>query len=165
MRRAALALAVLVGAACAPTPPPADTAAMGGTAMMQSGDGEVTGEVAVVGSAPMNVQVVVQTGRASVRVEGPLRDEIRALSGARVSVQGRMGRDQITATRYRVISVDGRPVLFGTVERAGDGLALRLDDGSVVALQGATTAFRPGQKVWVQGPTSVRVQVFGIAKP
>lgn len=166
MRRAALLLAAVVGAACAPTPPPADTATVGGATMTRSGEAELTGQVAVVGSAPMNTQVVVQTDRGSIRVEGPLRDEIRALSGARVTVHGRMARDQITPTHYRVVSVDGRPVLFGTVTRAADGtLALQLEDGSTVALQGATTPFRPGQKIWVQGPASVRVQVFGIVKP
>lgn len=166
MRRVALVLAAVVGAACSPTPPPADTATAGGTTMAQAGSVELTGRVAVVGSAPMNTQVVVQTERGSFAVEGPLRDEIRALSGARVTVAGLMARDRITPTRYHVVSVDGRPVLFGTVQRAADGtLALRLEDGSVVSLQGATTALRPGQKAWVQGPTAVRVQVFGIVKP
>lgn len=166
MRRVILVLAATAGAACAPAPPPADSASAGATSMTQTGSGEVTGEVAVVGSAPMNVQVVVRSAGSSVRVEGALRDEIGRLSGAQVAVSGRMGRGTIEASRYRVISVDGRPVLFGTVERAADGsLALRLDDGGTVSLRGATTAFRPGQRIWVQGPTSVQVQVFGIARP
>jgi hypothetical protein len=77
--------------------------------------------VRVVGSLPVDVRVVVApaTGR-TVEVRGPLREEIRRLSGAEVAVYGPRENDIIEATDYQVRSVDGAPVIVGTVEAARD---------------------------------------------
>jgi hypothetical protein len=126
----------------------------------------VIGVPASVGSAPMNVRtVVVAEGGESVYVTGPLAAEIRSLSGARVEVRGRRAADRtLVASDYDVLSVNGRPVFMGVVERAADGtLQLRTRNG-IVRLQGAPAAFRPGMKVWVQGPGSVTVQTYGVVR-
>lgn len=128
----------------------------------------IEGVVSVVGSAPLNVRVnVTPAGGRPVTVTGPLAQEIRRLGGARVAVRGR--RDAaatIEASDYDVLSVDGRPVTAGVVERSPDGgVQLRLRDGSTVALAGGAAALRPGQKVWVQGPATVTVQSFGVISP
>ena len=161
---AAAAVAALA-AACTPA---ARSAEAGQGAPPQAGDTVVVGEVAVVGSAPMNTHVVVTPeGRRSVRVEGPLARELASLSNTRVSVRGQMRGGGMLATSYELLSVNGAPALFGTVERApGGGMHLRLADGSRVALLGpGTTNLRPGQKAWVQGPASVQVQVYGVVTP
>ncbi len=153
--RAALALAVAALGAC--TPP----AAPGG------GPERLAGRVAAVGSAPVNVRVSLRTddGR-SVYLAGPLAAELRALDGAEVEVEGRMAGGAFEARGYRIRSVDGRPVLMGTVEAApGGGVQLRLEDGSAVRLGGGADRLRAGQKVWVQGPTQVQVQTFGVIVP
>jgi hypothetical protein len=131
----------------------------------------IRGTVAVVGSAPLNVAVLVRGANGeSSRVEGPLAEEIQRLSGAEVEVWGVRQADpmygsSLRATSYAVRTVGGSPVLTGTVERAGDGqLQLRLEDGRVMRLAGATQ-LRPGQKVWVQGPATVQVQSFGVIRP
>ncbi len=151
-------------AACSPSPQPMQTPAP------LAGDGEetsVTGTVRVVGSAPVNVQTVLQEGDApSVRVTGPLTGEIERLSGARVTVWGRIAGGAVEAERYEVVSVDGRPVVTGVVERApGGGLQLRTDRGEVLRLDGADAHLRVGQKVWVQGPATVQLQSFGVIRP
>lgn len=127
----------------------------------------VIGVPASVGSAPMNVRTVVAAeGGESVYVTGPLAGEIRSLSGARVEVRGRRAADRtLVASDYDVLSVNGRPVFMGVVERASDGtLQLRTRNGGTVRLQGAPAAFRPGMKVWVQGPGSVTVQTYGVMR-
>jgi hypothetical protein len=115
----------------------------------------------------MNVQVVVEdsVGR-STTVAGPLVAEIQRLSGAQVELRGRMDRGVLTATSYEIRAVNGAPVEMGVVQRATDGrLLLRKADGRTVSLMGATSQFRVGQKVWVQGPAAVRVQSYGVITP
>jgi hypothetical protein len=135
----------------------------------------LTGRLAVVGSAPVNVRLSLQTadGRG-VYVTGPAAAELRTLAGAEVEVEGRMEGGAFEARGYRIRSVDGRPVLSGTVEAApGGGLQLRLEDGSAVRLGGGADRLRAGQKVWVQGPTQaqsqgstqVLVQTYGVIVP
>lgn len=158
---ATLALAALA-AACTPAPPPA------GAAAAQAGDTTLVGQVAVVGSMPVNARVVVQPdGRPALRVAGPLARELGSLSGARVRVRGRAAGDSVAVSAYEIVSVNGEPVHFGVVERApGGALRLRRADGTTVDLLGPAAAqFRPGQKIWVQGPGSVQVQVFGVVTP
>jgi hypothetical protein len=134
----------------------------------------VVGVVRVVGSAPVNVHVMVQPeGGRPVRVAGPLRAEIQRLAGARVAVRGRlepspdpMAETQVEATDYEILSVDGEPVIFGTVESRADGWTiLRTRGGELVYLAGAAEALRPGQKVWVQGPSARIVQSYGVVTP
>lgn len=159
MRTLALLLALGL-AACAPrTPAPA---------AQPQGVDRVVGKVRVVGSAPVNVRVVVHdTAAGTVTVEGPLAPEIRALSGAVVEVWGTPApRSALEAAGYRIVSVDGAPVVVGVVERApGGGLLLRKERGEVVHLTGGMSQLRPGQKVWVQGPETVRVQTYGVITP
>lgn len=155
-------LALLILASCAPSP------AMQGSppAQAESGDARLTGTVATVGSVPISTQVVLrgEDGR-STQIRGPLLDEIRRLSGARVELHGRLSDGALEATGYRIRSVNGAPVEMGIVERnPAGGVQLRKENGEVVQLVGATSQFQIGQKVWVQGPTTqaVRVQSFGV---
>lgn len=153
--RAALLLAAVLLTACVP---PAN--GPGGVETLR-------GRTAVVGSAPMNVRTALQAadGR-SLTLTGPLSAELGRLSGAEVEVEGRVAGGEMEATAYRLISVDGRPALVGTVEPApGGGLQLRLEDGSAVRLGAGAEALRAGQRVWVQGPTQVQVQTFGVIAP
>jgi hypothetical protein len=154
------AAAMLVATGC--TPPPNGTANGPGPA----GD-RVEGNVAVVGSAPMNVRVTVQPDDGpGVYVVGSLVQEIRQLGGVRVALSGRRTGGEFQATDYEVISVDGRPAVMGVVERAADGgVQLRLKDGTLVRLGGATANLPVGRKVWVQGPETVQVQTYGIIEP
>jgi hypothetical protein len=159
LRASAVALLAMMGA-CAPQPGPAPASPAAADA--------VVGTVRVVGSAPMNTQVVVRgDAGGEVRVDGPLAAEVRRLAGARVSVRGRVAEGRVQAEGYEVVSVDGRPVQMGVVERAPDGgTLLRRADGSVIRLRGPAAAdFRPGQKVWVQGVEAVDVQTFGVVVP
>ena len=136
----------------------------------------LAGQVAVVGSAPMNVRLSLRTadGRG-VFVERPAAAELRELAGVQVEVEGRMTEGGVFHARaYRIVSVDGRPVLMGRVEAApGGGLQLRPEEGGpAVRLEGGADRLRPGQKVWVQGPEQARgsvrvvlVQTFGVIVP
>ena len=158
--RTLVLMAVLLGACTRPSAvPPAG----GGSAQEE----RVVGVPSSVGSAPMNVRTqLAAEGGGNLYVTGPLSNEIRSLAGARVAVWGRRGPDRaLEATNYEILSVNGRPVVMGVVERASDGsLHLRTGDGRTVRLQGAPPAFRPGMKVWVQGPGNITVQTYGVVR-
>ena len=133
----------------------------------------VRGTVRVVGSAPVNVRVVVQPAEGkSVQISGPLREELRQLSGAEVALRGPMvpapdplADRQMEVEEYEILSIDGEPVVTGTVQgRSGNLLILQTLGGETVYLDGATSQLSPGQKVWVQGPRSVIVQSYGVLR-
>lgn len=159
-----LALALM---SCAPRQPePPDS-----TPGQAAAAAQVVGTVRVVGSAPVNVQVVVQPASGgSVQLVGPLREELRQLSGAEVAVHGPvepapdpLADRRMRVERYEILAVDGEPVVSGTVEGAsGEWLLLRTSAGELVYLGGATSQLQPGQKVWVKGPRGVVVQSYGV---
>jgi hypothetical protein len=124
------------------------------------------GTVRVVGAAPVDVQVVLETARSlNVRLQGPLRAEIGRLAGAELEVDGHASDGAFHATGYRVRSIDGRPVVLGMVEAApGGGLQLRTEDGVLIGLSGAG-GLRIGQKIWVQGQATLQVQSYGVIRP
>lgn len=132
---------------------------------------EVRGVVRVAGSPPMDVHVIVTTpGGESVEISGPLREELRRLSGAEVSVRGDpeapdspTASGQLRARDYDVVAIDGEPVLSGTIERIQSGWTiLRTSDGARVYLASAPPEFELGQRVWVQGPAARIVQSYGV---
>jgi hypothetical protein len=156
---------------CAPRGEPADSVPSPAGAV-PSGAGTV-GTVRIVGSAPMNVQVVLQpdTGR-SISLTGSLRAELEQLAGARVAVEGEIARSadpivdrSIEATRYTILAVNGRPVVTGEIVSMNAGIArLRTESGEQIELRGVPDSFRVGQKVWVQGPKSLTVQTYGLIR-
>jgi hypothetical protein len=156
-----LVLMIVASAGCvAPAPAPPASAST-----MQAGD-SLAGTLRIVGSAPVNVRLVIQTANGSTNVGGPLGEELRRLSGAEVTLAGRSEGNAFVATGYRVRSIDGRPATLGTVEGPeGPYLRLRTTDGELVYLVGAPDQLRTGQKVWVQGPRGVVVQSFGTVRP
>lgn len=167
--RAPLLTSLLALAACGA--PPAEGPGSGPGAA-GAGDG-VEGIVRVVGSQPVNVHVVVETeDGTNVRVVGDLRDEIRRLSGAVVRLEGAVepsempvARHQVRATDYRIVSVNGEPVVQGLVEgKTGGWTILRTPEGERVYLASAPEGIRTGQRVWVQGPRSVIVQSYGVMR-
>jgi hypothetical protein len=163
-------LGILVAGACSPR-------GERGSSVPLPSDGEaesVTGMVQIVGSAPVNVQVVLQSpGERGIRLTGELADELGRLAGAQVTVRGSLRPSpdpivsrELEATGYDVVSVNGRPVIMGEVISAGaGGVRIRTADGREVTLVGAPASFAVGQKVWVQGVHSVAVQSYGTVRP
>ncbi len=164
MRSAILLLAVLAMGCNARAPePPASAAA---PAVADTNVVRRTGTVRVVGSAPVDVRVMLQDEERGVTLGGPLAEEIGRLSGAEVEVQGRLSNGVLEATGYQIRSVNGSPALMGTVERAAaGGLQLRTESGEVIRLSGAEPHLRAGQKVWVQGARTMQVQSYGVIRP
>lgn len=164
--RSALLLLTLAAMACAsPAPEPPQAAAepaAADTSLVRR-----VGTVRVVGSAPLNIQVMLQDqGGRGVAIHGPLAREIERLSGVEVEVQGRMHQGALEASGYQVRAVDGAPAVMGTVERATDGgLQLRTEQGQILKLSGADAHLRAGQKVWVQGTQTLQVQSYGVIRP
>lgn len=177
MSRSLVALAVMAAAACAgPPPAPPDSApapttpAPAATATTTAGEALV-GTVRVVGSAPLNIRVVLQpdTG-GSVQLTGPLAEELREMSGVVVAVSGPVSAATpgglesraVEVTSYEIRAVDGEPVVTGTVEgRTGEYVRLRTPSGELIYLANAPAELQPGQKIWVRGASSVIVQAYG----
>ena len=161
MIRSLILLLPVIGLGCTARPTPATQP----VAAVATAD-TVAGTLRLVGSAPVNVRLVVQNAAGGTTVAGPLRDELQRLSGAEVVLTGRSEGGSFVPTDYRVVAVDGRPVTMGTVDAlTGDYARLRTADGGVVYLVGGAGLFRVGQKVWVQGPGAVIVQTHGIIRP
>ena len=156
--------------ACAPQPEPGDSVPSPADGALEA----VSGVVRIVGSAPVNVQVVLQaaSGRA-FRLTGPLRPELEKLSGIEVTVTGRVSPSpdpmvdrELEATSYEIGMVNGRGVIVGEIVRvARPEATLRTEDGREIYLQSIPTEFTEGQKVWIQGPESVVVQSYGVLRP
>jgi hypothetical protein len=135
---------------------------------------EITGIVRVVGSAPVNVQTVLQppTG-TGLRLIGPLAAELQRLAGIEVAVRGTISASpdpivprQLEAADYRIVAVDGRPAVMGEIiSITGSSAVLRQADGAEVRLEAIPPGFRVGQKVWVQGPETLVVQTYGTIRP
>jgi len=161
--RLSIVLLAALGAGCAARGTgAADAAPMAVPAARDS----LSGTLRLVGSAPVNVRLVVQGPAGSTTLTGPLREELQRLAGAEVVLQGRREGSAFMPTDYRISAVDGRPVTMGTIDAiTGEYARLRTVDGGVVYLAGSGGQFRVGQKVWVQGPAAVVVQTHGIIRP
>ncbi|CAN5746613.1 hypothetical protein BH23GEM8_BH23GEM8_15010 [soil metagenome] len=168
MPMAILAAALLLVACVAPQAEPPDT-----IPGVDAGD-RVVGTVRIVGSAPINVQVVLQPESGSaIRIAGPLASEIEKLAGAQIAVRGTveaapdpMVSQQVQVRSYEILTVDGQPVTMGTVEgHVNNWTLLRTGDGELVYLAGPPDRFRTGQKIWIQGPAARIVQTYGVITP
>ena len=167
MRRILSVLAAAALMSCAPNAVPSEEGAA-------TADGsEIAGIVRVVGSAPVDVRVVLQTGSAgSLELTGALRDELASLSGAEVAVRGPrstspdpLASGRVEVREYEVISVDGEPVVVGEIVRIAGGRAtLRTEGGDEWILSSVPESIRVGQKVWVQGPSTLAVQTYGVIR-
>lgn len=159
----------MMAAACTPRPEPADSIPRGA-----GGLAEVSGIVRVVGSAPVNQQVMLETGDGRrIRLAGALRGELSRLAGLEVSVSGSrasatdpLADAEIDVAAYEIGMVDGRGVMVGEIiQLQGREAQLRTAEGDLILLTGIPNEFRVGQKVWVQGPAAVTVQSFGVLRP
>lgn len=163
------AFGLLLLLACAPQNTPADSVGD----LTAEGESTVRGIVRTVGSAPVNVQVVLVSEGRSIRLVGPLAEELARTAGIEVNVEGTlrpspdpMADMELEATGYRIRTANGQPAVMGEiVEIMGDRARLRTDDGEIVILSSVPRDFRVGQRVWVQGPGGITVQSYGILRP
>lgn len=170
MIRIASTVVFIALAGCSPQPEPGDSIPMAPLGEVQT----IHGMVRIVGSAPVNVQIVLQPeSGGAVRLTGPLRGELERLAGVEVSVMGRLSPSpdplvdqEMEATAYEIRSVNGRGVVVGeVVQVTPEEATLRTADGAEIYLRGVPAEFQPGQKVWVQGPETLVVQSYGVLRP
>jgi hypothetical protein len=170
MVKSAIAVALLILFGCVPQAELPESA----PAPAASGSDRVVGTVRIVGSAPVNVQVVLQPESGGpVRLVGPLLPELERLAGLEIAVSGRLERSsdplterQMQASGYQILRVNGEPAVWGEiVSLSGSWARLRTDSGEELMLSGAPSSFRVGQRVWVQGPQTIAVQTFGTIRP
>jgi hypothetical protein len=165
-----LAALLLLLTACAPAGEPPDSIPSPGAA----NGGEIRGIVRIVGSAPVNTQVVIQPeGGRAIRITGALRGELEHLAGIEVTVRGAVtpSRDpmadrEVNATAYDIVGVNGRPVVMGEIVEVTEAWArLRTSSGEEILLTAPPTGLRVGQKIWAQGTPTLAVQTYGVIRP
>lgn len=104
-----------------------------------------------------------------VRIQGDLDPSIRVLTGARVRVCGPRSGEDITATTYQLLEVQGYPALLGRLRSTSNGWTLEVN-GQTYDLVGVSSllAELDGRVVWVAGEIERRamtVLLFGAAGP
>jgi hypothetical protein len=170
--RASIVLACLaVGCASPPPQASSDTApGPAGTLLIYEGP------VAITGMGGSTFTTVSVEGRGAVGVVGELEPELRALSGARVHVEGPAGTgypgQSVDVRSYAVLEVNGERPYVGVLVSTPQGLLLDRTsfERDRLPLSSYPGGFMEnvGAKVWVTGPLnagSVQVQSFGIIRP
>ncbi len=158
--------ALLIGsAACAPRPP----GAIGGA---NANLVRYTGLVLVSGTEGSAITSLYVEGRSPIGLLGSLSAELRALSGARVTVEGASTSGgpgaAVDVSSYEVVEVNGQKPYVGTLVRSGAGYALQ-QVSTVLPLEQlpAGLAEQIGAKIWVTGVLSgerLQIQSFGIIR-
>jgi hypothetical protein len=157
----------------APGAPPARARAESRPPARPNAEEQLMGRVTVTGSEPMTFVTLQVEGAPAVRLVGDLERELRRLSGAMLSVEGRAvdagpPARAIEVVNYEVVEIDGQRPFVGTLEV--DGESHRLTGEEALRLEGvpAQLAGRVGARIWVVGPREddlVRVQSYGVIRP
>jgi hypothetical protein len=167
MRGAIWTLTAMLGVACS-----ARTAETGGAAA-SSGSLSYVGQVAVAGTAGANVTTIFVDGRGSVGIVGALEPEVRALSGARLRVEGPAGTgfpgESVDVRSYEVLEVNGARPYVGVLANTPQGLALEQVGGERLSIAGGPNglAANVGAKVWLTGTLDagrLQVQSYGVIR-
>jgi hypothetical protein len=143
--------------------------ASGGGAAAQA---SFTGRVEVTGSVPMTHVVLQLDDGSALRLVGELERELRRLAGIVVAVTGEptadFPGDALRVESYRVVSVDGHPVLVGILRARDGGLELETKCRSYTIPAPGALAEHAGAKVWIAGDVhhgALTVQSFGVIRP
>ena len=173
-----LAMALL--GACAHNPEPRAGSESASATSADSAPGasasltELTGRVMNGGTDRFTVTTLQPNDGHAVRLSGDLRDELRTLGGAEVTVRGVMDSSDaggsLDVREYEVLQIDGRRPHVGVV-LAHDG-ELWLAATDTLRLVPALDALREraGAKVWVVGASDaaakeLRVESYGVIAP
>lgn len=102
-----------------------------------------------------------------VRIQGNLGPNIRLLTGARVRVCGARFDEDMIATTYQLLEVQGYPALLGRLKSTSNGWTLDVDGQTydLVGVSGLLAEF-DGRVVWVAGEIeqrTVTVLLFGVS--
>lgn len=102
-----------------------------------------------------------------VRIQGDLGPSVRRLTGARVRVCGPRSGEDIAATSYQLLEVQGNPALLGELRSVSNGWTLEVD-GQAYDLIGVSSSLAEfdGRVVWVAGEiegSTVTVLLYGAA--
>lgn len=122
------------------------------------------GRVAIVGSTPMEQVVIRREAGGSVEVRGPLREELRHLSGARVEARGHPEARGFTVTGYDILEIAGGTPAVGWVRLIDGGVALETGWGELRLYDPPAELRRAGAKVWVNVGPRGDVRAYGVIR-
>lgn len=131
---------------------------------------DVVGIVAVVGNTPFE-RVVIRPEDSSaqgVEVRGEYKEELRAVSGAKVHASGPVSGDSVmNVASYEILEIAGHRPVVGILEVEHDRVAVRSRDGNIrTFINGVPEQLRrqAGAKVWVILDEGRGVQAYGIIR-
>lgn len=130
----------------------------------------IAGRVTVLGHTPFEQVMVLpdDPDAPGVEVTGPLRDEIRAATGAYVRVRGTItAPGRIHAERYEIVSIAGAKPLVGWLRSEREAMVLELEGADrVVRLTAVPEELRSrtGAKAWLVLGEDGAVRAFGILR-
>jgi hypothetical protein len=131
------------------------------------------GQVSVAGVGGSTVTTLSVDGGRAIGVVGALEPEVRALSGARVRVQGPPGTgfpgDAVDVRSYEVLEVNGQRPYVGVLASTAQGLVLEQSETERLPISGGPPGFasQVGAKVWLTGPLTagrLQVQSYGVIR-
>jgi hypothetical protein len=129
------------------------------------------GVIYLAGNDPSPMLALRDDLGAGHRLAGPLSDELRRLSGARVRVSGRTDSTAtppwIEAIEYEVLEIDGHRPRVGELRQGPQGLWLLTPDSMALEEPTGRLETLAGAKVWVVADTASRpalVQSFGLIR-
>ena len=159
MRATIMGLALAAAAGCAAaTPAPTPT-----SAPAAAGRDTLRGTFVLEGSDPMPT-AVLRTAGGPVALDG-VPPAMRLLVQLDLWVRGTAeSAGRFRVEEFLVRGAGGQPAWDGTLERQGDGFALRLPDGTSHVLRGAPTSFAGfvGRRVWVTETPANTVAAYGV---
>lgn len=173
-------LAMVVLAACAHNPEPRAGSESASAGIRDSASDasvsltELTGRLMNGGTDRFTITTLQTSDGRAARLTGDLRDELRTLGGAEVTVRGVMDSSgasgSLDVREYEVLDIDGRRPHVGVV-LARDG-ELWLAAADTLRLIPALDALRErtGAKIWVVGASDsaakeLRVESYGVIAP
>ncbi|HEX7122467.1 MAG TPA: hypothetical protein VF178_08885 [Gemmatimonadaceae bacterium] len=132
-------------------------------------DRELVGVVRVLGADPLpQVALVPNDERDHIwRLEGPATAQLHRVSGLVVSVQGHARTPAVfVVKRFRVLQLEGRPVLDGVVTRDATG-RIQLSpatprNGGPLPLPAPPFDALVGARIWVLPDATGGVEAYGI---
>ena len=130
-----------------------------------------TGRVVAPATATATPPELYLESGQTVSLVGAMTEEIRRLSGARITVLGiPRPAAALDARTYAVLEVNGERPQVGVVTRRESGYALFLESGivDIEAGSGAPLESMLGAKIWTLGPMAgekLRIQSYGMIRP
>ena len=113
-------------------------------------------------------KITADSARVSLRAPAAEAAALERVTGAVVAVHGDFATpDTLVVSSFRVVEVNGRPVVDGVVREESGRLSVCPQSSTCVALGNPPVALRTlvGARIWIGGPPATGPNTFGVIAP